>query len=215
METIKSKSCNICDEIKLVTFFHKNGPTYHPSCKPCRSIERKKIRVERPIEGVRKCACCEVEKNISEYHSDKSSSTGLQTYCKDCQTQKTKKCTSTLNGFIKKIYKDMYHNSAKRSKELIIELTVEDIHELYNKQKGLCAISGLKMTHETYAFKDKEHIINRLNISIDRINSNLGYTKDNVQLVAAIVNRMKTDLPDGEFIKICSIITENNKNKTT
>ncbi len=210
METIKSKSCNICDEIKNVTFFHKNGPTYHPSCKLCRSIERKKIRVERPAEGTRKCACCEVEKNISEYHSDKSSSTGLQTYCKDCQTQKTKKYTSTLNGFIKKIYKDMYHNAEKRAKKLNIELTVEDINELYEKQNGLCAISGLKLTHETYAYKDKEHIINRLNISIDRINSNLGYTKDNIQLVAAIVNRMKTDLPDPEFIKICSIITENN-----
>ena len=210
MEAIKTKSCKVCNEVKDITNFHKNGTTYHPSCKPCRSIERKKIRFERPVEGIRKCACCEIEKDISEYHSDKSSPTGLQTYCKDCQTQKTKKCTSTLNGFIKKIYKDMYHNAEKRAKELKIELTIEDIHELYNKQKGLCAISGLQMTHETYAFKDKEHIINRLNISIDRINSSLGYTKDNVQLLAAIVNRMKTDLPDSEFIKICSIITENN-----
>lgn len=214
MEAIKTKSCKVCNEVKDITNFHKNGTTYHPSCKPCRSIERKKIRFERPVEGIRKCACCEIEKDISEYHSDKSSPTGLQTYCKDCQTQKTKKCTSTLNGFIKKIYKDMYHNAERRAKELNIELTIEDIHELYNKQKGLCAISGLKMTHETYAFKDKEHIINRLNISIDRINSSLGYTKDNVQLLAAIVNRMKTDLPDSEFIKICSIITDNNNKMT-
>jgi hypothetical protein len=212
MESIKTKFCKICNEVKDVTNFHKNGTTYHPYCKPCRSIERKKIRFERPIEGLRTCFCCKIEKDISEYHSDKSNPTGLQTYCKDCQTQKTKKCTSTLNGFIKKIYKDMYHNAEKRAKELTIELTIEDIHYLYNKQNGLCAISGLKMSHETYAFKDKEHIINRLNISIDRINSSLGYTKDNIQLVAAIVNRMKTDLPDNEFIKICSIITENNNN---
>jgi hypothetical protein len=46
----------------------------------------------------------------------------------------------------------MYHNAERRAKELNIELTIEDIHELYNKQKGLCAISGLQMTHETYAF---------------------------------------------------------------
>jgi hypothetical protein len=214
METIKTKSCKICNETKDITNFHKNGTTYHPSCKPCRAIERKKIRYERPSDGLRKCCSCEIEKDISEYHSDKSSPTGLQTYCKDCQTEKTKKYTSTLNGFIKKIYKDMYHNAEKRAKKLDIELKVEDIHELYEKQNGLCAISGLKLTHETYAYKDKEHIINRLNISIDRINSNLGYSKNNVQLVAAIVNRMKTDLPDSEFIKICSIISENNKNKT-
>lgn len=105
----------------------------------------------------------------------------------------------------------MYNNAKKRAKKLDIELKVEDIHELYIKQNGLCAISGLKLTHETYANKDKEYIINRLNISIDRIDSNLGYSKNNVQLVAAIVNRMKTDLPDSEFIKICSIIAENNK----
>ena len=208
------KVCKICKTDKDITNYHKNGTTYHPICKPCRSIERKKIRYERPSEGLRKCASCEIEKNISEFHSDKSSPTGLQTYCKDCQTQKTKKYTSTLSGFIKKIYKDMHHNAEKRAKKLDIELTVEDINDLYEKQNGFCAISGLKLTHETYAYKDKEHIINRLNISIDRIDSNLGYTKDNVQLVAAIVNRMKTDLPDSEFIKICSIITENNKNKT-
>ena len=69
---------------------------------------------------------------------------------------------------------------------------------------GVCPILNLQ------GCKDKEHIINRLNISIDRINSSLGYTKDNVQLFAAIVNGMKTDLPDSEFIKICSIITDNN-----
>lgn len=211
----KSKICKICNIDKDVINFHKNGTTYHPACKPCRALERKKTRYERPTEGVRKCASCEIEKDISNFHADKSHPSGLQSCCKPCQTEKTKKYTSTLNGFIKKIYKDMHHNAEKRAKKLEIELTIEDIHELYTKQNGLCAISGLKLTHETYAYKDKEHIINRLNISIDRINSNLGYTKDNIQLVAAIVNRMKTDLPDNEFIKICSIISEYNNKKTT
>ena len=213
MEPIQTKVCKICNINKDITNFHKNGPTYHPSCKPCRATERKKFRYGRPTDGIRKCACCEIEKDISNFHSDKSHPSGLQSSCKPCQTEKTKKCTSTLNGFIKKIYKDMHHNVKKRAKELNIEITCDDIHQLYTKQNGLCAISGLKLTHETYAYKDKEHIINRLNISIDRINSNLGYTRDNIQLVAAIVNRMKTDLPDSEFIKICSIITEHNNKK--
>lgn len=33
-----------------------------------------------------------------------------------------------------------------------------------------------------------------MNISIDRINSDLGYTKDNIQLIGAMINRMKSDL---------------------
>ena len=36
--------------------------------------------------------------------------------------------------------------------------------------------------------------------------------KDNIQLVGAIINRIKTDLPDNEFIKLCGIITEYNNN---
>jgi hypothetical protein len=213
MEHIKTKSCKTCNQIKDVINFHKNGTTYHPSCKPCRSEDRKKIRYERPSDGLRKCACCEIEKNISEFHSDKSSPTGLQTYCKDCQCEKSKKWASTLDGFIKRLHLDMRHNAKKRAKELNIEITCDDIKELYKKQNGLCALTGRLMTTDTYMVKGNQHIINKMNISIDRINSDLGYTKDNIQLVAAIVNRMKTDLPDSEFIKICSIITEHNNKK--
>ena len=211
MEQIKTKSCKICNEIKDVTNFHKNGTTYHPSCKPCRSIERKKNRFERPVEGIRKCACCEIEKDISEYHSDKSSPTGLQTYCKDCQCEKSKKWASTLDGFIKRLHLDMRHNAKKRAKELNIEISNDDIKELYKKQKGLCALTGIPMTTDTYMTKGNQHIINKMNISIDRINSDLGYTKDNIQLVGAMINRMKSDLTNQEFINFCSIITKYNK----
>lgn len=211
MEVIKTKSCKVCNEVKDITNFHKNGTTYHPSCKPCRSIERKKIRFERPVEGIRKCACCEIEKDISEYHSDKSSPTGLQTYCKDCQCEKSKKWASTLDGFVKRLHLDMRNNAKKRAKELKIEISTDDIKELYEKQKGLCALTGIPMTTDTYMTKGNQHIINKMNISIDRINSDLGYTKDNIQLVGAMINRMKSDLTNQEFISFCSIITNYNK----
>ena len=110
----------------------------------------------------------------------------------------------------------MNNNCNKRAKDLKIEISIDDLKEIYSKQNGLCALSGIKMTHETY--KDRtdtsEHILNRMNISIDRKDSNLGYTKDNIQLVGAIINRIKTDLPDNEFINLCKIVTEYNKSKT-
>lgn len=43
-------------------------------------------------------------------------------------------------------------------------------------------------------------------VSIDRIDSTKGYTKDNTQLVCDIVNRMKLDLPMNEFVILCKII---------
>jgi hypothetical protein len=210
-KAIKTKICKICNLDKEVTNFHKNGTTYHPSCKPCRALERKNLRYERPTDGQRKCASCEIEKDISEFHSDKSSTTGLQSYCKDCQSEKSKKWASTLDGFVKRLHLDMRHNAKKRAKELNIEITCDDIKELYFKQNGLCALSGLTMTTDTYMTKGNQHIINKMNISIDRINSDLGYTKDNIQLVGAMINRMKSDLTNKEFIDFCSIISEYNK----
>ena len=39
--------------------------------------------------------------------------------------------------------------------------------------------------------------------SIDRINSRLGYTKSNIQIVSSTVNRAKMDMSDSEFIQLC------------
>jgi hypothetical protein len=104
----------------------------------------------------------------------------------------------------------MHHNSKKRAKELNIDISCDDIKELYIKQNGLCALTGIKMTTDTYMTKGNQHIINKMNISIDRINSDLGYTKENIQLVGAIINRMKSDLTNDEFINFCFIITKYN-----
>lgn len=67
------------------------------------------------------------------------------------------------------------------------------------------------MTHNTYKDDNNKEYANRMNISIDRIDSNFGYTKDNIQLVGAIINKMKTDVPDTDFINMCSIIANYNK----
>lgn len=45
--------------------------------------------------------------------------------------------------------------------------------------------------------------------SPDRIDSSLGYTKDNVQWVHKDVNTIKWDLSHDRFVKLCKTITEN------
>ena len=89
------------------------------------------------------------------------------------------------------------------------------IYELYKKQNGKCAYTGKQLTAIRYAVRGNQHIINKWNVSIDRIDSNKGYTKDNIQLVCAIVNRMKTDLSDTEFLTLCNDIVSANSEKIT
>jgi len=44
------------------------------------------------------------------------------------------------------------------------------------------------------------------NISIDRIDSSIGYVRGNVQFVCDVVNRMKQDLPQKELLMWCKRI---------
>lgn len=202
-----NKTCKNCKINKNISEFHKNGNGFHPSCKPCRSILRRAVRTKKPTEGNRICGTCNISFDVSNFHGDISHPSGLQSSCKSCHSIKSKKSISTFDGFIKNIYKDMKNNANKRPKEINVNITIEDIHNLYIKQNGLCALSGLKMTHTIIASREDNHIINKYNISIDRINSDLDYTIDNIQLVCAIVNIMKNDLPNDNFIELCSIIS--------
>lgn len=71
------------------------------------------------------------------------------------------------------------HTKNEYNSHIICEITLEDLIEKYEEQKGLCAISKVKLEH-------KQESLN--SISIDRIENNLGYTKENVHLVAKWIN---------------------------
>ncbi len=66
-----------------------------------------------------------------------------------------------------------------KKSHVVCEITLEDLINKYEEQKGLCAISKVKLEH-------KQGVLN--SISIDRIENTLGYTKDNVHLVAKWIN---------------------------
>jgi len=82
-------------------------------------------------------------------------------------------------------------------------ISVTFLKNLWESQKGLCALTGLKMEHSI----NKGKLFN--NISIDRINSFNGYTENNVQLVCSVVNRMKSNLSLEQFYNVCKLITNN------
>lgn len=93
----------------------------------------------------------------------------------------------------------------RKYQSLEFDITKEYIKELYLKQDGKCAISNIPMTYISGSGK------HATNISIDRIDSNKGYTKDNVQLVCSHVNMMKSDLSLEELYSFCKSIVENYK----
>lgn len=65
---------------------------------------------------------------------------------------------------------------------------------LWNKQEGRCAISGIKMSTET----NDLYVV-----SLDQIVPGEGYVEDNVQFLAWAVNRAKGDLSKVDFLNMC------------
>ena len=123
------------------------------------------------------------------------------TLCKTCHYKAHIKWTNTKRGRLSRALK------RAKSKEKSTELTLDFLMELYNKQNGLCALSGIIMESNGGNIH-KKNKINPHIISIDRIDNNKGYTKDNVQLVCGIVNRMRNELSIEQFILYCERIIQ-------
>ena len=90
-----------------------------------------------------------------------------------------------------------------KKKNLPFTITKECLKELWDKQNGKCAISGIEMTYSLCEGRIPT------NVSIDQINQNDGYTKDNIQLVCMAVNQIKSDLQMDDVYRFCKAILEN------
>jgi len=75
---------------------------------------------------------------------------------------------------------------------------------LFLNQDRKCALSGLPLVFGANHGKIEG------TASLDRIDSSKGYTIDNVQWVHKIVNLMKQDSSDEEFVKMCRIVSNHN-----
>lgn len=167
---------------------------------------RKPIKI---IKGVINYYCNTCKRWLPETKFNKDSTNlhnnrgGLCTQCKDCQRKRYYKERQRIlqNDFLALKYKlnAALKASKRRSKDknLYNELNIEYLLYLWNFQKGKCALTGEQMTYKFY-----EGRVNT-NLSIDRVDSSKGYTKDNIQLVTMAANQMKNDLTLDELTVMC------------
>jgi hypothetical protein len=130
--------------------------------------------------------------------------------CKEC-TKKLKKSQylykrkyklkylNTLEGYLKSTVQH-----AKNRKKHSFDIDYEYVLEIYNNQKGKCRYTKQVLTHEL----GKGKIVT--NLSLDRIDSNKGYIKGNVQLVCNVINLMKTNSKEIDFLNLCQLVVNNN-----
>lgn len=146
----------------------------------------------------RPCMCqCSRVKNVREDYllNDQSR------MCVQCATELKRSHGRVVPSSYMRTLK---HNAGMRG--LSMEISVEDICALLELQDYKCALSGVDIW---FAESEWSHSRGGSNASVDRIDSNIGYEKDNVQMVHKHVNVMKRSLSDEEFVSFCRLIVKN------
>lgn len=211
-----------CGEEKPLTEFNNCGVTkdgFANLCRDCRKIIRRENLNENPKkEGTKYCTQCEKNLNVTEFNKDKFSKDGYQTVCKFHQLLRWKTSASKIEGFLKKLIVDAIGRCKSKSKferGLTVEINYEFILKLYLKQERRCEITQKLMTYNKLNDRNDEslHIMNPDNISLDRIDSSKGYTRDNVRLICASVNKIKWTMSDEKLKVMCFNVITTNKLK--
>lgn len=186
----------------------------------------------------KQCKKCEEWKNASDFHVSTKSKDGFYRHCKQCVSfrdkgyyhsseekrkyysdkAKERRKNENVRNQEKISYARYYQSVEGRARSLYsaansshvsdkFKCTVTFEHILNELKRGYCAVTGiifdLSDNHKKYNRKRNAYAP-----SLDRINSNDGYTNENTRLVIWQYNAMKGELTDFETIQLCKIISQ-------
>jgi len=89
-------------------------------------------------------------------------------------------------------------------RNLEMSITIEDAWQQYIKQEGKCFFTGINITLDKKWGRSQS-------ASLDRIDNNKGYTKDNIQWVHKDINKMRGKKSVKDFIELCKMVVKRNE----
>lgn len=137
----------------------------------------------------KKCNTCQEEKELDSFNKDKL-------YCRDCQRKKRREYNLTERA----IKLDMIKHARDRAikNNLDFNITVEDIPPL---PKYCPVFQWIKLERALYKANDNSY-------TLDRINNNRGYVKDNIKVISNRANSCKRDMTYGELQALLEYMKE-------
>lgn len=161
------------------------------------------------------CKICNCIKVIEDFSAIKYTKYGVRYQCKPCYNiivarrrhvnSTRKKYVDTFSGFCSATFQSAKTNA--RAREIYFNLPLGYIKVLWDKQEGKCAVTGLAMQHTARVGRTVPP--NDFKASIDRIDSEKGYTPDNVRLVCWFINDWKKNRSDDTLLQLIKIAYDN------
>ena len=143
---------------------------------------------------IKTCSHCEKELDESQfYHRTRpSGKVYVNSKCKKCCIAKsggpgqvpviTERMNRNPLTWVKRILSTTRGNAKRKNREHTLDL--QYLVDLWNKQEGVCALTGVSMLRTMKAREPRT-------ASLDRIDNSKGYIQGNVQFVTTWANRSK------------------------
>lgn len=185
---------------------------YGKGCRQCNYESKSRFKKEdliniKPL--YKKCHNCELEKTKTEFRRNKSKKDGVDDQCKRCQREKDRlrrqlepnflsnELKRTRNYAIKHPFRIMLSRCKRnhKMKGFLEEftLTEEYLKEIYEKQHGKCYWLNINLNLE-------EIVVTSLTApSIDRLDCNIGYVKNNIVISSKFANLGRGNVPQECF----------------
>ena len=159
------------------------------------------------------CQHCRETKPIDDYYKvggkGKRKDCRVLT-CKTCYLEKKNRSFALKpENYIRRAFSQLRYSRRRHNPNMRWEVTCDDIIEIYYKQNGECTLTGIKLDHHRKGNRRKR---NPFNISIDRIDNDVGYIVSNIQLVCSVVNMMKGGWNEDDFLYVCKRVASHGKN---
>lgn len=125
---------------------------------------------------------------------------GHSTQCRGCSSKGNR---NRFSGY-KQLSGDYWTTIIKgaRQRGIDFDLDIKTAWEKFEEQSCRCALSGVELVMDSLG--SRQHTA-----SLDRIDSDKGYTSENIQWVHKELNRMKGALPQEEFVHLCQLVAGN------
>lgn len=94
------------------------------------------------------------------------------------------------------------HLRRARSRYKEFDLTLNDLKEVFDAQNGICPYSKVKLNFASKSSKNNPIYT----MSLDRIDSNIGYIKENIQFISIAMNHLKNNMIELEVQELLQII---------
>lgn len=145
------------------------------------------------------CPSCGVRQTyLRKWYAEASLREGK--LCKSCSNKLAKNCNRGWHRGIRVSWFNKFKISANL-RDIDFAITIDDVADIMDTQGGTCALTG-------WCIDFPQVGLQKINASIDRIDSQFGYIKGNVQLVHKMVNMCKQQYEQEDFVRMCKSVAD-------